>query len=137
MAASVGARCVILGVFYTKSKASTVHARCQNVTRMEMIKSILHYRGTFLFLFFWWSLGLSRTSILGDDGEIKEPDGSQQEAYAGPKNQPEHSMTAEELETFSQSADEALKLYDTDNDGYISFREFALKMIPDKDQHET
>ena len=91
-------------------------------------------------LFFWWSrnsLGLSRTTILGDDGEIREPDGSQQEAYGGPKNQPEHSMTAEELETFSQSADEALKLYDTDNDGYISFREFALKMIPDKDQHET
>ena len=104
---------------------------------MEIIKSILHYRGTFSFLFFWQSRGLSRTSILGDDGEIKEPDGSQQEAYGGPKNQPEHSMTAEELETFSQSADEALKLYDTDNDGYISFREFALKMIPDKDQHET
>jgi len=107
------------------------------VDGMEIIKSILHYRGTFLFLFFGWSLGLSRTSILGDDGEIKEPDGSQQEADGGPKNQPEHSMTAEELETFSQSADEALKLYDTDNDGYISFREFALKMIPDKDQHET
>ena len=70
--------------------------------------------------------------FLGDDGEIKKPNGSQQEA-----DQPEHSMTAEELETFSQSADEALKLYDSDNDGYISFREFALKMIPDKDQHET
>ena len=114
------------------------------VDGMEIIKSILHYRGTY-FVFFWWSkhpLGLCWTSILGDDGEIKEPDGSQQEAdgrssQAGPKDQPEHSMTAEELETFSQSADEALKLYDTDNDGYISFREFALKMIPDKDQHET
>ena len=112
------------------------------VDGMEIIKSILHYRGTYsVFLFFWWSrnsLGLSRTSILGDDGEIREPEADGRSSHqAGPKDQPEHSMTAEELETFSQSADEALKLYDTDNDGYISFREFALKMIPDKDQHET
>merc|ERR1711973_1085183 len=88
------------------------------VDGMEIIKSILHYRG--------------------DDGEIREPEADSRSSHqAGPKDQPEHSMTAEELETFSQSADEALKLYDTDNDGYISFREFALKMIPDKDQHET
>ena len=45
-------------------------------------------------------------------------------------------MTAEELENFSQSADEALKIYDTDNDGYISFREFFVVMNKEQDEAE-
>ena len=43
MAASVGARCVILGVFYTKSEKSTVHARCQNVTHLCPVPRIFFH----------------------------------------------------------------------------------------------
>ena len=45
--------------------------------------------------------------------------------------------SAKELESFADSADEALKLYDVNDDGYISFKEFAEKMMPANAQHET
>ena len=56
----------------------------------------------------------------------------------GGQDQPEaHSMTAEELENFASSADEALKLYDVNDDGYISYKEFLDKMLPENQKKET
>ena len=35
----------------------------------------------------------------------------------------------EELDSLAQSADEALKMYDSNDDGYITYHEFATKML--------
>ena len=68
----------------------------------------------------------------GDHGEkVENNDGT-----TGAPAPAEINMTAEELENFSQSADEALKIYDTDNDGYISFREFFVVMNKEQDEAE-
>jgi len=68
----------------------------------------------------------------GDHGEkVENNDGT-----TGAPTPAEINMTAEELENFSQSADEALKIYDTDNDGYISFREFFVVMNKEQDEAE-
>jgi len=69
------------------------------VDGMEIIKSILHYRG--------------------DDTDNNKD---------GAKTNTE-SVTVEELDEIAASTDEGLKIYDENDDGYISFKEFADKMI--------
>ena len=65
----------------------------------------------------------------GEGGSAENPGG---------QDQPEaHSMSAEELENFASSADEALKLYDVNDDGYISYKEFLDKMLPENQNKET
>merc|ERR550517_1096738 len=81
------------------------------VDGMEIIKSILHYKG-----------------------EHAEEEANGQEQQRSPEAD---AASAKELESFADSADEALKLYDVNDDGYISFKEFAEKMMPANAQHET
>jgi len=77
----------------------------------------------------------------GSTGDHDEDRGSAEAGGDGAPNPPRNpdgdAVTAAELESFSSSADEALKLYDVNDDGYISFKEFAEKMMPPNAQHET